>query len=78
MLSKAYGYAGAKVFMTGRNEKKLQALEEEFKACCDHLYITTDDGSYKVVENETWTSYVSKDFCKKFKKNLAYSSASKK
>ena len=32
VLSKAYGYAGAKVFMTGRNEKKLQALEEEFKA----------------------------------------------
>lgn len=30
--AKAYGYAGAKVFMTGRNEKKLQALEEEFKA----------------------------------------------
>ena len=26
VLSKAYGYAGAKVFMTGRNEKKLQAL----------------------------------------------------
>ena len=24
VLSKAYGYAGAKVFMTGRNEKKLQ------------------------------------------------------
>jgi len=23
VLSKAYGYAGAKVFMTGRNEKKL-------------------------------------------------------
>ena len=32
VLSKAYGYAGAKVFMTGRNEKKLQALETEFKA----------------------------------------------
>lgn len=32
VLSKAYGYAGAKVFMTGRNEKKLQALEAEFKA----------------------------------------------
>lgn len=40
--------------------------------------LLADDGSYKVVENETWTSYVSKDFCKKFKKNLAYSSASKK
>ena len=32
VLSKAYGYAGCKVFMTGRNEKKLQALEDEFKA----------------------------------------------
>lgn len=32
VLAKAYGYAGAKVFMTGRNEKKLQALEDEFKA----------------------------------------------
>ena len=32
VLSQAYGYAGAKVFMTGRNEKKLQALEAEFKA----------------------------------------------
>ena len=32
VLSKAYGYAGAKVFMTGRNEAKLKALEEEFKA----------------------------------------------
>ncbi len=32
VLSKAYGYAGCKVFMTGRNAKKLAALEEEFKA----------------------------------------------
>ena len=32
VLAKAYGYAGCKVFMTGRNEKKLTALEEEFKA----------------------------------------------
>ena len=32
VLAKAYGYAGAKVFMTGRNEKKLQALEQECKA----------------------------------------------
>ena len=32
VLSKAYGYAGAKVFMTGRNEGKLKALEEEFMA----------------------------------------------
>ena len=32
VLAKAYGYAGCKVFMTGRNEKKLQTLEDEFKA----------------------------------------------
>ena len=32
VLAKAYGYAGAKVFMTGRNEAKLKALEEECKA----------------------------------------------
>lgn len=32
VLAKAYGYAGAKVFMTGRNEKKLAALAEEFQA----------------------------------------------
>ena len=44
VLAKAYGYAGAKVFMTGRNDAKLKALEEEFKAACDNLYLTTDDG----------------------------------
>ncbi len=32
VLSKAYGYAGAKVFMTGRNKEKLQALKDEFCA----------------------------------------------
>ena len=32
VLAKAYGYAGAKVFMTGRNEAKLQALKDEFEA----------------------------------------------
>ena len=32
VLSKAYGYAGAKVFMTGRNASKLQALQDEFAA----------------------------------------------
>lgn len=32
VLAKAYGYAGAKVFMTGRNEEKLKELENEFKA----------------------------------------------
>ncbi len=32
VLAKAYGYAGCKVFMTGRNDAKLKALEDEFKA----------------------------------------------
>ncbi len=32
VLAKAYGYAGCKVFMTGRNDTKLKALEDEFKA----------------------------------------------
>ena len=32
VLAKTYGYAGAKVFMTGRSEGKLQELETEFKA----------------------------------------------
>lgn len=32
VLAKGYGYAGAKVFMTGRNVEKLSALESEFKA----------------------------------------------
>ena len=55
-----------------------QANEQLSKSLADNENLLADDGSYKVVENETWTSYVSKDFCKKFKKNLAYSSASKK
>lgn len=41
VLAKAYGYAGAKVFMTGRNDAKLKALEDEFKAegidCAYHV-----------------------------------------
>ena len=31
-VAKAYGYQGAKVFLTARNEEKLKALEAEFKA----------------------------------------------
>ena len=38
VLAKAYGYAGAKVILTGRNIDKLNTLAEEFKAenieCC--------------------------------------------
>ena len=38
VLSKAYGYAGAKVFMTGRNEAKLKALEDgDLKALADKM-----------------------------------------
>jgi NAD(P)-dependent dehydrogenase (short-subunit alcohol dehydrogenase family) len=32
VAAKAYGYAGAKVFLTGRNAKKLQELVDEFQA----------------------------------------------
>lgn len=32
VLAKGYGYAGAKVFLTGRNAAKLQALVDEFTA----------------------------------------------
>lgn len=43
VLAKAYGYAGAKVFMTGRNANKLQALQEEFVAeGIDCAYATAD------------------------------------
>ena len=43
VLAKAYGYAGAKVFMTGRNDAKLKALEDEFKAeGIDCAYATAD------------------------------------
>jgi NAD(P)-dependent dehydrogenase (short-subunit alcohol dehydrogenase family) len=43
VLAKAYGYAGAKVFMTGRNTKKLEALYEEFTAeGIDCAYGTAD------------------------------------
>ena len=38
VLAKAYGYAGAKVILTGRSQEKLNALVDEFKAesidCC--------------------------------------------
>ena len=46
VLAKAYGYAGAKVFMTGRNAKKLQALQDEFVAeGIDCAYATADPAS---------------------------------
>ena len=38
VLAKAYGYAGAKVFMTGRNDAKLKALAEDI----DCAYFVAD------------------------------------
>ena len=32
--------------IVGFRNKDIVILEEEFKAACDHLYLTTDDGSY--------------------------------
>lgn len=52
VLAKAYGYAGAKVFMTGRSEDKLKALEEEFKTDgIDCAYCVADPA----VENQVDT-----------------------
>ena len=47
VLAKAYGYAGAKVMMTGRNAAKLQELEAEFKASDERkiAYPTKSSGS---------------------------------
>ena len=51
VLAKAYGYAGCKVFMTGRNEKKLQALEDEFKAeGIDCAYFVADPAKEEDVQ----------------------------
>ena len=47
VLAKAYGYAGAKVFMTGRNAAKLQALQDEFVAeGIDCAFATADPSDY--------------------------------
>ena len=51
VLAKAYGYAGAKVMMTGRNEGKLKALEEEFKAeGIDCAYYVADPAQEEQVD----------------------------
>ena len=51
VLAKAYGYAGAKVVMTGRNAAKLQALEEEFKAeGIDCAYVVADPANEEQVD----------------------------
>lgn len=51
VLAKAYGYAGAKVFMTGRNDSKLKALEDEFKAeGIDCAYFVADPAKEEEVD----------------------------
>ena len=51
VLAKAYGYAGAKVYMTGRNGAKLQALEDEFKAeGIDCAYMVGDPADEEAVK----------------------------
>ena len=51
VLAKAYGYAGAKVFMTGRNDAKLKALEDEFKAeGIDCAYFVADPAKEEDVD----------------------------
>lgn len=51
VLTKAYGYAGAKVMMTGRNEGKLKALEDEFKAeGIDCAYYVADPAQEEQVD----------------------------
>ena len=49
--AKAYGYAGAKVFLTGRNTSKLEALVEEFKAeGIDCAYFAADPAKEEDVQ----------------------------
>lgn len=46
--AKALHAAGVAVdVIAGFRSKEIVILEKEFEAACDHLYITTDDGSYK-------------------------------
>ena len=46
-VAQAMKNAGATVVsVVGFRNKDLVILEEEFKACCDEYYVTTDDGSY--------------------------------
>lgn len=51
VLAKAYGYAGAKVILTGRNQAKLDALVDEFKAeDIDCVAITADPAKEEDVD----------------------------
>lgn len=46
-ITRALKAAGNEVFsIVGARNKDLVILEREMNACSDHLYITTDDGSY--------------------------------
>ena len=45
--AQAFKEAGAEVdVIVGFRSKDIVILEDEFKACSDHLYLMTDDGSY--------------------------------
>lgn len=51
VLAKAYGYAGAKVMMTGRNAAKLQDLQDEFVAeGIDCAFVTGDPAKVEDVQ----------------------------
>ncbi len=54
---------------TIRTSKGNEALEKYEEA------LFAEDGSYAIKEHSTWINKVSKDFCDKIRKNLAYSSA---
>ena len=48
--AQAFKEAGAEVdVIVGFRSKDIVILEDEFKACSDHLYLMTDDGSYGFV-----------------------------
>lgn len=66
-IAKAYGYAGAKVMLTGRGAAKLEPLVEEFKAeGIDCAYVTGDPAKVEDVENivaETVKTYGEINIC---------------
>lgn len=61
VLAKTYGYAGAKVMMTGRNEGKLKELEDEFKAegidCAYHVADPADEAQVEGLIKATVAKY---------------------
>ena len=52
-----------------RTTKGNEALEKYEEA------LFAEDGEYAIKEHSTWINKVSKDFCDKIRKNLAYSSS---